>query len=110
VVRPLDFTAGLIGADAVWRAKDDGGLPLTGAGVTVCDVDAGIDPRRLSSEEAEAERRRQDAEASRIAVLAELREASRAHKEAAWHHKLATRRRLRAAVERASREGAAGPG
>lgn len=45
IVRPLDLTAELIAADAVWRTKDDGGLPVTGAGITVCDVDSGIDPR-----------------------------------------------------------------
>lgn len=83
---------------------------LSAAWIAVGMEDAGIDPRRLSGEETEAEQRRRDAEAMRIAVLAELREASRAHKEAAWYRKPATRRRLRAAVERASREGAAGPG
>ena len=82
---------------------------LSAAWIAVGMEDAGIDPRRLSSEDTEAEQKRRDAEASRIAVLAELRDASRAHKEAAWYRKPATRRRLRAAVERASREGAAGP-
>lgn len=83
---------------------------LAAAWIAVGMEDAGIDPRRLSGDEAEAERQRGEAETSRLAVLDELREASRAHEEAAWYHKWATRRRLRAAVERASRDGAAGPG
>ncbi len=44
VLRPLDVTAAEIGADAVWRASGDDGLELSGAGVTVCDSDSGIDP------------------------------------------------------------------
>lgn len=40
--RPLDLTAGLIGADATWRSKLDG-VALTGEGVTICDIDNGID-------------------------------------------------------------------
>lgn len=82
---------------------------MAAAWIAVGMEDAGLDPRRLSHEEAEAERRRQAAEAARMAVLAELRDASRAHREAPLRRKWATRRRLRAAVERASREGASGP-
>jgi hypothetical protein len=42
--RPLDLTQQLIHVDAVHRAPvSDGGLPLTGSGMTVCDVDSGID-------------------------------------------------------------------
>jgi MYXO-CTERM domain-containing protein len=40
---PLDFTASLVHAPEVWGtlAADNG--PLTGRGITVCDVDSGID-------------------------------------------------------------------
>lgn len=41
--RPLDFTASLINADATWRSHVDGGPALTGAGVTICDLDNGTD-------------------------------------------------------------------
>ncbi|NUP06335.1 MAG: S8 family serine peptidase [Polyangiaceae bacterium] len=42
--RPLDLTASLISADATWRSKvaDDGAF-LTGSGITICDVDNGVD-------------------------------------------------------------------
>ncbi|TFB52341.1 YihY/virulence factor BrkB family protein [Cryobacterium tagatosivorans] len=85
---------------------------LAAAWIAVGMEDAGIDPRRLgtaAAADAEVERARREAEAVRVGVLTELREASRAHKDAAWHQKLGTSRRLRAAVDRAAREGAAGP-
>lgn len=41
--RPLDFTAHLVGVDAVHRREDAEGRPLAGSGVTICDVDSGID-------------------------------------------------------------------
>ncbi|NUQ76523.1 MAG: S8 family serine peptidase [Polyangiaceae bacterium] len=43
--RPLNKTAAEIQALDVWRQADPAGnLKLTGAGVTVCDIDSGIDP------------------------------------------------------------------
>ena len=43
--RPLDKTAGEIQAFDAWRRWDAAGeAKLTGAGVTVCDIDSGIDP------------------------------------------------------------------
>lgn len=41
--RPLDLTAQLISADATWRSRVGEGPLLTGAGVTICDVDNGMD-------------------------------------------------------------------
>lgn len=41
--RPLDLTASLINADATWRSRIGDGPTLTGAGVTVCDIDNGVD-------------------------------------------------------------------
>jgi hypothetical protein len=43
IPRPLDYTQQLIHIDAVHRAPTGEGLPLTGSGMTVCDVDSGID-------------------------------------------------------------------
>jgi len=40
---PLDLTTHLVSADAVWRAKGTDDLPITGKGVTICDVDVGTD-------------------------------------------------------------------
>jgi subtilisin family serine protease len=43
--RPLDKTAGEIQAFDVWRQWDASGqTKLTGSGVTLCDIDSGIDP------------------------------------------------------------------
>lgn len=41
--RPLDTTSHMIGVDAVHRQVGQDGHLLTGAGITVCDVDSGID-------------------------------------------------------------------
>jgi MYXO-CTERM domain-containing protein len=41
--RPLDHTRALIQADDVWRTLDGAGLPVTGAGVIIADIDSGID-------------------------------------------------------------------
>jgi MYXO-CTERM domain-containing protein len=41
---PLDYTAAEIGAPAVWAALDTAGVPLSGEGVVVADIDSGIDP------------------------------------------------------------------
>ncbi len=41
--RPLDLTASLINADATWRSHVGEGPALTGAGVTICDIDNGTD-------------------------------------------------------------------
>lgn len=41
--QPLDLTAQLISADATWRSRVGDGPLLTGAGVTICDVDNGLD-------------------------------------------------------------------
>ncbi len=43
VPRPLDLTARMIQADAVHRAQGPEGEAIAGQGITVCDVDAGID-------------------------------------------------------------------
>jgi MYXO-CTERM domain-containing protein len=43
VVSPLDHTAVEVEATAVWNTVSEAGLPVTGHGVTVCDMDAGID-------------------------------------------------------------------
>ncbi|MBK9260583.1 MAG: S8 family serine peptidase [Polyangiaceae bacterium] len=40
--RPLDYTAAQIQAMDVWRAGPDG-LGFTGAGITICDIDSGVD-------------------------------------------------------------------
>ncbi|MFO0555264.1 MAG: S8 family serine peptidase [Polyangiaceae bacterium] len=44
VPHPLELTASLISVDDVQRQTDAAGLPLRGAGITVCDVDAGAYP------------------------------------------------------------------
>ncbi|MBI4700870.1 MAG: S8 family serine peptidase [Deltaproteobacteria bacterium] len=41
--RPLDYTAAEIQAVDAWRTALGDGTPLAGQGVTVCDVDSGID-------------------------------------------------------------------
>lgn len=41
--RPLDGTAAEVEATALWREAAPDGLPLTGAGMTICDVDSGVD-------------------------------------------------------------------
>jgi len=108
----LDTFAVIIGL-LIWFNLMNTVTLLAASWIAVGMQDAGIDPRRPGaavSAEAEAERARREAEAARAAVLTELREASRAHREAAWYRKWGTSRRLRAAVDRASREGAAGPG
>lgn len=43
VLSTLDATAAEIGATDAWRTTS-GGIPVDGSGVTVCDVDSGIDP------------------------------------------------------------------
>jgi len=40
---PLDGTSEQIGAQATWREQTEDGVPLDGTGITVCDVDNGID-------------------------------------------------------------------
>lgn len=40
---PLDLTVDEINADAVWSTLDDVGLPVTGHGVTIADLDAPVD-------------------------------------------------------------------
>jgi len=81
---------------------------LAAAWIAVGMKDEGIDPRRQGTPAAVAERAARRAEAERAAAFAELREASRAHREAAWHRKLGTSRRLRAAAERAALQGGTG--
>lgn len=41
--RPLDVTALEVHAPPVWASRDAAQAPLTGHGVTICDVDSGID-------------------------------------------------------------------
>ncbi len=41
--RPLDLTRSLISADAVGRTRGEDGTLLRGEGITICDVDTGID-------------------------------------------------------------------
>lgn len=41
--RPLDLTASLISADATWRSRVGDAPLLTGEGVTICDIDNGVD-------------------------------------------------------------------
>jgi subtilisin family serine protease len=41
--RPLDGTSELIGAQATWREQSEDDVALDGSGMTVCDVDNGID-------------------------------------------------------------------
>jgi subtilisin family serine protease len=41
--RPLDFTASEVQATDAWLGTDAQGLPLTGHGVAVCDLDSGLD-------------------------------------------------------------------
>lgn len=43
VPRPLDLTTRLIHADDAHRQETLEGIPLTGRGITICDVDSGID-------------------------------------------------------------------
>lgn len=43
IPRPLDLTTRMVGVDAVHRKATFGDGALRGAGVTVCDIDAGID-------------------------------------------------------------------
>jgi MYXO-CTERM domain-containing protein len=40
---PLDLTVSEIHADAVWATLDGAGLPVTGQGVTIADLDAPVD-------------------------------------------------------------------
>ncbi len=40
---PLDLTTHLVQADATWRSVGPSGVPITGAGITICDVDTGTD-------------------------------------------------------------------
>ncbi|MFH2008991.1 MAG: S8 family serine peptidase [bacterium] len=40
---PLDVTVPEIQADAVWATLDAAGLPLTGSGMIIADIDSGID-------------------------------------------------------------------
>lgn len=42
--RPLDAMAIEVQAADAWRHAPDGAAPLTGAGITICDIDSGIDP------------------------------------------------------------------
>ncbi|WP_437672110.1 S8 family serine peptidase [Sorangium sp. So ce131] len=41
--RPLDETAAEVEAPDVWGTRTDAGIPLAGAGMTICDIDSGID-------------------------------------------------------------------
>ncbi|WP_437805589.1 S8 family serine peptidase [Sorangium sp. So ce1078] len=41
--RPLDVTAPEIQAPDVWGTLTEAGTPLTGAGITICDIDSGVD-------------------------------------------------------------------
>jgi len=40
---PLEVTVPLSRIDVLWEELDDAGLPLTGAGVTIGDIDSGVD-------------------------------------------------------------------
>lgn len=42
--RPLDFTAAEVQASDVWRSLGADGLPIDGHGITICDIDSGVDP------------------------------------------------------------------
>jgi MYXO-CTERM domain-containing protein len=41
--RPLDFTAAQVQATDVWRTRGADALPLDGHGITICDIDSGVD-------------------------------------------------------------------
>lgn len=42
--RPLDFTAAETQAADVWRTRGEDGLSVDGHGMTICDIDSGVDP------------------------------------------------------------------
>lgn len=44
MLNPLEVTTAAIDVPDVWRGTDSEGLPLTGAGTTICDVDSGVMP------------------------------------------------------------------
>ncbi|WP_104194424.1 YihY/virulence factor BrkB family protein [Cryobacterium sp. M25] len=75
---------------------------LAASWIAVGMDDAGFSPRRISADEVATEKRRQEGEAFRVVVQAELREARLAHDTAAWPQRLLTARRLRAAEKRAA--------
>jgi membrane protein len=83
---------------------------LAASWIAVGMDDAGLSPRRISADELAAEKRREEEEAFRVVVMAELRDARLAHDTATWPQRLLTARRLRAAEKRAADLEADGPG
>ena len=83
---------------------------LAASWIAVGMDDAGLSPRRISADEVAIEKRRQEEEAFRVVVTAELRDARLAHDTAHWPRRLLTARRLRAAEKRAAALDADGPG
>jgi membrane protein len=83
---------------------------LAASWIAVGMEDAGLSPSRVNADEIAAELQRQETEALRVVVMAELREARRAHAGASWHSRPRTARRLRAAEQRAAEIDAREPG
>ncbi len=82
---------------------------LAASWIAVGMDDAGLSPLRISADQAAAEKRLHEEEAFRVVVMAELRDARRAHDTATWPQRMLTARRLRAAEKRATELPAADP-
>ena len=82
---------------------------LAASWIAVGMDDAGLSPRRVSADDVARDERRQEEEAFRVVVLAELRDARLAHDSAHWPGRLLAARRLRSAEKRAAELPADGP-
>ncbi|TFD20257.1 YihY/virulence factor BrkB family protein [Cryobacterium sp. TMT2-23] len=107
---PLLATFAVIIGLLIWFNLTSTLTLLSASWIAVGMDDAGLSPRRISADEVAAEKLRQEEEALRVVVLAELREARNAHDVATWPSRLLTARRLRAAEKRAAEIAAGDPG
>ncbi|MBC7443489.1 MAG: YihY/virulence factor BrkB family protein [Ramlibacter sp.] len=106
---PLLATFAAIIGLLIWFNLTNTLILLTASWIAVGMDARGITPIRVDPEEAAAEQARAEAEALRVASLADLREARREHEEAAWYQRGGAARRLRNAEKRAERYGATPP-
>ena len=106
---PLLTTFAVITGLLIWFNLTSTITLLAASWIAVGMEDAGISPRALSAEQDAAERKRRGWEAARLRARAEVSDARRAYEDAAWHHKWATRRRLREAEKHAEKYDSTGP-
>lgn len=100
---PLLATFAVIIGLLIWFNLVSTVMLLAASWIAVGMEDAGISPRSLTTQQAAAELMEREREALHVLAQVELRDARRAHSDAAWYGKWASARRLHRAVKRASK-------